>query len=241
MMKKLYLLLVNLITLSSFAQLPESNFPQFNFDDLEGNTHNAQEYLSQGKILVINVFATWCPNCTAAIPAVRSLWEERGPEGDDTMVMLYAERDPNTSNEQNYISTHNIEIPVITEASQFIADLGITYQPVYIVVCPDGTYDTYLGSIGDGTVVTDMMGECTASGIAQNEKQVDVNYFSERGRVNVRVNSTSQLKLSLFNLVGRTVAETTLPPGDNKWNKDGLESGIYILRLGDESFKLVVP
>jgi thiol-disulfide isomerase/thioredoxin len=239
-MKKLYLLIVNLIALSTFAQLPESNFPQFNFQDLEGNTHNSQEYLGQGKVIVINVFATWCPNCTSAIPTVRELWEERGPEGDDSMAMLYAERDPNTSNEQSYINTHNIGIPVITEATQFIADLGITYQPVYIVVCPDGSYDTYLGSIGDGTVVTDMIDECAVNSIGEEEK-IDLNYFSNRGQVIVSVNSTKKLEITLYNLVGRKVAETTLSPGENKWRKDGLEPGIYILRVGDESYKMVVP
>ncbi len=39
--------------------------PTFSFPDLNGNTHLSTEW--QGKILVLNFWATWCPSCLKEI------------------------------------------------------------------------------------------------------------------------------------------------------------------------------
>jgi len=45
------------------SQVP---LPEFSLPDLSGQQHNINEW--QGKILVINFWATWCPPCIKEIP-----------------------------------------------------------------------------------------------------------------------------------------------------------------------------
>lgn len=225
-----------------FAQLSESDFQNFSFQDMNGYEHELYSYLDDGKVVMLDVFATWCPNCVAAIPTVRSLWEERGPQGDDSIVVLKMERDPNTNNEASFVAQHDIMMPVITEAEQFIADLGITYQPVYVVICPDRTYEMHLGSIGDGTVLTDLIDQCgTATSIEDRPVKPELQFFTDNGMITARITSPKNTEIELYNLVGRRIARGLIQAGEQLWTQNGLDTGIYILRLGDDSYKVIVP
>ncbi len=50
--------------------------PTFSFPDLNGTPHSSNEW--QGKILVLNFWATWCPSCLKEIPAFMTLQTQYG-------------------------------------------------------------------------------------------------------------------------------------------------------------------
>jgi thiol-disulfide isomerase/thioredoxin len=50
--------------------------PTFSFPDLNGTPHISTEW--QGKILVLNFWATWCPSCLKEIPAFMALQTQYG-------------------------------------------------------------------------------------------------------------------------------------------------------------------
>jgi thiol-disulfide isomerase/thioredoxin len=56
-----------------------STLPGFNLPDLSGRQHNISEW--QGKILVINFWATWCPPCLKEIPDFIALQESYADQG----------------------------------------------------------------------------------------------------------------------------------------------------------------
>ena len=240
-MKKIYFLLILLFPMLANAQLTEMNFADFTFNDIDGNQHNLYNYLDQEKIVVLDIFTTWCTNCLNAIPAVKAVWEARGPEGDDSIVMLYFERDPNTSNEAAYVQQHNLTIPVITEATQQVLDWGITYQPVYIVVCPDRSYEMHLGSIGaQGQSITALIDQCAETVGLEEELQLTSNVYSDGKVVHAEIESNRTIALSLYNLMGSKIRDVELPSGNYHWRQSDLQAGIYILRLNDESYKVVI-
>jgi thiol-disulfide isomerase/thioredoxin len=56
-----------------------STRPEFALPDAEGSPHNISEW--DGKVLVINFWATWCPPCRREMPAFIELQDEFGAQG----------------------------------------------------------------------------------------------------------------------------------------------------------------
>ncbi|MDH5599834.1 MAG: TlpA family protein disulfide reductase [Gammaproteobacteria bacterium] len=71
---------LNQVNLSSTKQLPLATVrPAFQLKDLEGNTRDVKEW--DGKVLMINFWATWCPPCRKEIPAFIELQEKYKDKG----------------------------------------------------------------------------------------------------------------------------------------------------------------
>jgi hypothetical protein len=100
-MKKFLLSMSVLLTaFVGSAQLPSgSAAPNFTGVDLDGNSHTLYDLLDQGYTVVLDVSATWCGPCwnyhTSGI--LEQLWEEHGPDGDQTYFVLMIEGDPTTN------------------------------------------------------------------------------------------------------------------------------------------------
>ncbi len=53
--------------------------PPFDSVDIEGNVHRLAD--THGKVVLINIWATWCPPCRAEMPALDRLYQERKDQG----------------------------------------------------------------------------------------------------------------------------------------------------------------
>ena len=53
--------------------------PEFAFKDIEGQTRNINEW--DGKVLLVNFWATWCPPCKKEIPAFMELQDQYAEQG----------------------------------------------------------------------------------------------------------------------------------------------------------------
>lgn len=59
-----------------FVKVGDS-LPAFSFEIEKGKKVNISDY--QGKLILINFFATWCPPCRAELPEIQSqIWEKYG-------------------------------------------------------------------------------------------------------------------------------------------------------------------
>ncbi len=80
--------------------------PQLSLKDLQGNPVSLQDY--RGQVILVNNWATWCPPCTAEMPALQTYYEEH-QERDFTIVAIEA-GEP------------------VSEVADFVTQYGLTFQ-----------------------------------------------------------------------------------------------------------------
>ena len=88
-MKKFHLALVaSFVVFGSWAQPADYELLDFTHTDIKGVEHSLCACLDQGRAVIIDVFAAWCPICICSIPGIETIYEEHGPDGDDPIVVL---------------------------------------------------------------------------------------------------------------------------------------------------------
>jgi thiol-disulfide isomerase/thioredoxin len=149
-MKKLYILLLLLgLGFQSQAQLPDgSKMPDITVTDINGQTHRLYDYLDSGKVVIIDIFATWCPPCWFLHEnhVLKDLWEAYGPDGTDQLVIFSIEGDDLTTNADlngtgdNTVGDWVTGVPYyIVEDSSVPAQFNLAFWPTIFVIRPSGS------------------------------------------------------------------------------------------------------
>ena len=128
--------------------------PDFQVEDAEGNMISLSSF--QGKPVVLNFWASWCPPCKSEMPDFQAAYDTYGEDIQFVMVNL---TDGNRETKET--------------ASAFIEESGFTF-PVYYDVNMEAAYAYNISSIpvtvlidADGTVVAHRIGMLNAEGLQQ--------------------------------------------------------------------------
>lgn len=150
-MKQFYLSLffALLLGLPLHAQMEVGQWaPPFTLTGLDGNQHRLYDYLSEGKPVILDLAAAWCPPCWAEHESgvLKEIWDTYGPNGTDEVMILFIEADPGT----NYNQLIGIEGPSMgnwVEGTPYpiidVPDYGIPFAyrlqafPTILLICPD--------------------------------------------------------------------------------------------------------
>ncbi len=98
--------------------------PDFELEDVNGAKYKLSDF--QGKAVLLNIWATWCPPCQAEIPDLIEVQNEYG--GDDFTIMSIS-----------------VDEAPVSEVRDFASDIGINYP----VLIDDGkTAQTYIANAG---------------------------------------------------------------------------------------------
>jgi len=89
--------------------------PDFKLPDLEGNMRDVNEW--DGKVLVVNFWATWCPPCKREIPVFIELQERYATKGVQFVGIALDETDV----VQDLVDTFGIEYPILLGGEAAIA------------------------------------------------------------------------------------------------------------------------
>lgn len=85
----------------------------FNLINSEGKQISLEKF--RGKVVFLNVWATWCMPCRAEMPSINNLYKELEDENVE-FVMLSV--DANFSKAKNYVAKENFDFPIYSAAQQ---------------------------------------------------------------------------------------------------------------------------
>lgn len=120
---------------------------QLSFTDAEGNQRKMSEW--QGKVILLNFWATWCPPCVSEMPELVELQSELGGKNLQIVGIGIDSR----SNIREFALKHQISYPLLiggmegtAVSKQFGNDTG--GLPFTVLIGADGTIrKTYMGRL----------------------------------------------------------------------------------------------
>ena len=110
-------------------------FPELSLVSLEGDEVHLSSF--KGKLVVLNIWATWCGPCRKELPSLESLDKLLG---DENFEVLGLSIDEDALLVREYLTDKNITLPVYfnSEGELDYSALGINVFPYTFVITPDG-------------------------------------------------------------------------------------------------------
>lgn len=107
--------------------------PPFVVKDLNGNKVSISDY--QGKILLLDFWATWCPPCKDAIPHLNNLQKEFQ---DKEFTVLGLSIDGKSERVKKFHNTYSLKYPILLADPITIRSYGVSQVPTLYLIGFDG-------------------------------------------------------------------------------------------------------
>ncbi len=148
--------------LADAGPAPRTGFlaPDFTLETLDGKTMTLSNL--RGQVVVINLWATWCPPCRAEMPALERVWNDYRDQG---LVILAVNQRESAARVGAFVEELGLTFPVLLDPN---GTVGARYQlrayPTTFFVGRDGVIqDVVLGGPMAETLiaskVTALLGE----------------------------------------------------------------------------------
>lgn len=112
--------------------------PDFSLPDLDGRMISLSAY--KGKVVIVNIWATWCPPCVAETPSLDKLYKMFKDEGLELLAVSVDEGGKKAV--EPFIMKKNLSFPVLLDPDGRVAGLYRTRGvPESFIVRKDGTLD----------------------------------------------------------------------------------------------------
>ncbi len=107
---------------------------EFQLQDLSGNTVHLSDY--QGKAILINAWATWCPPCKAEMPLLNQYYQSHAK---DDFVILAINAGDSQAAAFSFANQSQLQFPVLLDpGTNLLNQLGINSFPTSILIGRNG-------------------------------------------------------------------------------------------------------
>jgi peroxiredoxin len=119
---------------SSLVHLGDA-VPGFSLQTVDGETFSLPEL--EGKVVLINFFATWCGPCQTELPHIEQLWKEYGK--DDGFRLLVIGREETADTVRQFRQEHGFTFPIAADPERNVFSLFAENAiPRTLIVSPEG-------------------------------------------------------------------------------------------------------
>lgn len=109
--------------------------PNFTLTDLNGKTVTLSSL--RGKVVFLNLWATWCPPCRSEMPSIESLYSKFRQTPD--FVTLAVSEDTDVKAPAQYVKKNNFNFPVLLDPRNTVGDAyNVSGLPESFVIGRDG-------------------------------------------------------------------------------------------------------
>lgn len=112
---------------------------EFDYDfvlkDLKGNKVNFVDY--RGKVVFLNLWATWCGPCRAEMRGIHKLYEKLKGEPVE-FVMLSIDNDKALTKVESYLTANKFTFPVYMPSGYLAEQLQVPSIPTTFVISKEG-------------------------------------------------------------------------------------------------------
>ena len=121
---------------SSAHAVPAQPAPDFILPQLEGGGVVSLEDLA-GKIVILDLWATWCPPCALQVPVLNAFHEAHRDEGD---VVIYGVSVDQVGVDEirDWVNEHGVLYPNLVGGDPLSRELGAVGFPALFVIDPKG-------------------------------------------------------------------------------------------------------
>ena len=107
---------------------------QFMLTGLDGTQTPIQSF--RGKLLVLNVWATWCPPCRREMPSLERLSKSADPK---RFAVAAIATDDSVHAVREFLAQYHITFPIYRDTPTNAANLlGVRIYPETLLIAPDG-------------------------------------------------------------------------------------------------------
>lgn len=123
--------LATMVALAATGPKAGDKFPNLAKMDLEGKLPD-----TQGKVLMIDFWASWCDPCKRSFPIIKEIHEKYGEKG---LVIIAVSEDENRKKMDQFLADHPMPFAVVRDAHATLAEkLNLPGLPTTFFVSPDG-------------------------------------------------------------------------------------------------------
>ncbi len=111
-------------------EIPAQQFPELKFKDENGKTISLKSL--KGKVVFINLWATWCPPCIHEMPSINGL--RNTFKDNDDLVFLMVDMDSKIEKSKAWMESKNYDLPVHVMDSELPRELFNGSIPTTIII-----------------------------------------------------------------------------------------------------------